>query len=387
MRIGLIGGGQLGRMMAQENDRLGLGHVFHVLDPNENCPMNGLARELLVGDYNDADLTRELALKVDVITYEIERGNIPVLKELRQEGLPIHPDPGALEKIKDKYLQAEFLRENDIPVPGFRNIGNVRDLEEAVEEFGRPLMLKARHGSYDGNGNKTVYDDTDLEEAYGHFNGMSFMAQQYVEFEKEISVIAARSVYGYVRMFPIAENEHGQNYNILKTSVMPAQLDQHVAWQARDTAQKVMDAFDAVGVFGIEMFVDNGQVCVNEIAPRVHNTGHATIEACAPSQFAQHLYAVTGRQLGDIEPIAPAVMKNILGPEDLEGEYQVVYSGDPIIDGIEVDGMHVHLYGKSGTRPHRKLGHVTILGEPEEVPSALTYRADYLMKNLEVVSR
>lgn len=352
MLIGIIGGGQLCRMMGQEIKRKNLPHEIIALDPTPNCPASPFIREQIVADFKDEEKIKELADKVDVITFEIELANSHVLKEIENLGKVVAPSPESLHTIQDKFRQKTFLKEKEILVPDFMKIESRDDLLEGLKNFGMPALLKATQDSYDGRGNFVIKSEEDVDKALEIFKNRSLMLEKFIEFDKEISIMAARSKNGEIKTYPPSENIHKEN--ILHMTIAPASISDEVALKAKKTAEKIMEVFGGAGVFGIEMFVTkDSRVLVNEIAPRVHNSGHHTIEACATSQFEQHIRAITGMDLGETNLINNAIMCNILGT-DFEGKYDVHHEDLP-------ENATVHIYGKEIAKPKRKLGHVTIL--------------------------
>lgn len=380
--IGVVGGGQLCLMMGEAIEKNSLPFRLIALDPTENCPAYPFLDEQLVGDFKEERLIRELADTSDIVTYEIELAGSNILQELETGGKIIHPSPQTLRIIQDKYTQFNFLRKNGIPVPYSREIKNSRDgLIEALNFFGMPVMIKARRDSYDGRGNFLLEEESQIEEALSQFNDRDLMAQRYVNFVKEISVIAVRSTTGKIQTYPVGENEHGKDYNILLTTIIPARINSSIEQKARNIAANTLNVLEGAGVFGIEMFVTENDVLINEIAPRVHNSGHYTIEACKTSQFENHLRAISGMDLGDTSLLRSTVMHNIIGEVGYEGPCQIIYDGKVIEGTKEINsGIYIHNYGKSA-RPWRKLGHLTIVGKDGENLDELQYRSSSI-KNL-----
>ena len=361
--IGVIGGGQLCRMMGEDIRAKKLPFELLALDPTPESPAYEFLSEQLVGDFKDPKKIRELASKSDVLTYEIELANGRVLEDLVEEGKPVHPAPETLQIIQDKYTQASFLRKNEIAVPDFIPVEYRTDFFKGMEMFGLPLMIKARTDSYDGRGNFVLRDKKQIDDLLQKFKGRQLMIQRYVPFDTEVSVIAARSTTGEVATYPVVENIHGRDYNILMTTIAPARVLPELAEKAKKLAEMTMESLKGAGVFGIEMLIQGDEILINEIAPRVHNSGHYTIEASETSQFEQHLRAITGMSLGDTKLSSPAVMHNIIGVEGFQGKYQITYNGQVINGTCEVEpGVYVHNYGKHEVKPWRKMGHVTIVG-------------------------
>jgi 5-(carboxyamino)imidazole ribonucleotide synthase len=368
--LGVVGGGQLGRMLAEAAAPLGVEVL--VLDPTPDCPAAPVARDQIVGAFDDPDAISRLADRADALTYEIELADPDHLADASAEAdVPVHPTPETLRTIQDKFLEKEMLSEAGIPVPAYRRVDSVADLEAAVEEFGA-VMLKAREGGYDGRGNVPVRSPDEaadaLREAVGTADEPSALAETFVDFEREVSVIGVQGD-GEVRTFPVGENVH--EAEILRETVVPARTSDDVKERAQSVARDVLDALDGRGVFGIELFeTTDGTILVNEIAPRPHNSGHWSIEGAVTSQFEQHARAVLGWPLGSTRQRAPTVSANILGtvdetrPAELGGVENV----------FERESAHLHWYGKDEVRPLRKMGHVTATdeeGDPADVAALL----------------
>ncbi len=352
--IGIIGGGQLGKMLALEAKRMSFGVI--VLDPTPDCPAASVSDEQIVADFKDLQAIENLARKCSVLTYEIELGNVEALKRLQKNGCNINPSPETLEIIQDKFLQKTFLKEAGIPVPDFARINNLSDLKAGLDKFGYPAMLKACKDSYDGRGNILIAKPHEAESALLEFKGKDLMLEKYVPFEKEVSVMVARSTKGGIACYPLAENIHKES--ILHMTIAPARVEACVKKKAEEIATRTMEVLKGAGIFGIEMFVTaGGEVLVNEIAPRPHNSGHYTIEACPVSQFEQHIRAVLGLPLGDASLLSPAAMINILGDGGKEGKYKL--SG--MNDVMSIRGASLHIYGKHVVKKKRKMGHITVL--------------------------
>ncbi|MCE9541298.1 5-(carboxyamino)imidazole ribonucleotide synthase [Candidatus Kaiserbacteria bacterium] len=345
--VGIAGGGQLGRMLADAAHRLGLRVV--TLDPESRGPAGQVSDEQIEGDYKDATMIRALAGKSDVLTYEIESVNAEALQQLAVEGFPVHPTPRTLAIIKDKLRQKEFLKEHGIAVAPFCE-------PQDAESLGYPYVLKARSGGFDGRGNATVADVSALAEALGKIGNVPAYAEGFVRFDKELAVVAARTASGEIRLYPVVETIHKDH--ICDTVIAPAQVDKKIADKAEHLAHSVLASFEGAGVFAIEMFLSGDEVVVNEVAPRVHNSGHWTIEGAVTSQFEQHIRAITGMPLGDTAMAAPAaVMINILGERNGPAEPKGVEEAE------KIPGVKVHIYGKMETRKQRKMGHITAVAD------------------------
>ena len=320
-----------------------------VLDPTENCPAAQAGAKQIVGDFKDEDAIVKLAEQSDIITYEIESGNTDVLSKVKAE---IEPSPSTLGIIQDKLLQKTFLLENELPISQFYKITSLDDLREKINELGLPVLLKSRRDAYDGRGNYKISSLEEIEKAYQYFDGKSMMVEKFGDFKMEVSVIAVRNTKGEIAVYPLVENIHEDN--ILKMTVAPARVSDDVINDAGEIAKKTMDVLKGAGVFGIEMFIDqNDRILINEIAPRVHNSGHHTLQSCRTSQFEQHLRAILGLELGSTDLIHRTIMCNILGPNGFEGKYKPVE--------IQKDGVYLKMYGKDVSKPQRKLGHFNVV--------------------------
>jgi len=349
-RLGIIGGGQLGMMITEAaqnlNDEIS---EITVLDPTENCPAAQAGAKQIIGDFKDKDAIVKLAEQSDIITYEIESGNTDVLSKLKAV---IEPSPSTLSIIQDKLSQKKFLSKNGLPVSQFYEIVSLDDLHEKINELSLPVLLKARRDAYDGRGNFKITSPDEVEKAYRHFDGKSLMVEKFVNFKMEVSVIAIRNTKGEIATYPMVENIHEDN--ILKITIAPARVSDDVIRNAGEIAKKTMQVLNGAGVFGIEMFIDqNNKILINEIAPRVHNSGHHTLQSCKTSQFEQHLRAILGLDLGSTDLVHKTVMYNILGPDGFEGKYKPVQ--------LEKDGVYLKMYGKNVSKPQRKLGHFNVV--------------------------
>ena len=353
-RLGIIGGGQLGMMITEAAKNLSeyISEIT-VLDPTENCPAAQAGAKQIVGNFKDEDAIVKLAEQSDIITYEIESGNTDVLSKLNAE---IEPSPTTLGIIQDKLLQKKFLSENELPVSQFYEITSLDDLREKINDLGLPVLLKARRDAYDGRGNFKITSPDEIEKAYQYFDGKSLMVEKFVNFKMEVSVIAARNTKGEIAAYPLVENIHENN--ILKITIAPARVSDDVIMDAGDIAKKTMEVLKGAGVFGIEMFIDqDDKILINEIAPRVHNSGHHTLQSCKTSQFEQHLRAILGLELGSTDLVHKTVMCNILGPDGYEGKYKPVE--------LEKDGVYLKMYGKDVSKQQRKLGHFNIVDQSD----------------------
>lgn len=371
--LGIIGGGQLGMMITEAAKKMPneISEII-VLDPTKDCPASKVGATQIIADFKDKDAIIELANKSDIITYEIESGDSDVLKSV-QDKSEINPSPESLKIIQDKFLQKSFLYENNIPVPDFIEIKNIEDIKKGLKKFGIPAMLKSRRDAYDGRGNFKINSEDEIQTAFNYFKGQSLLLEKFVPFTMEVSVIAARNTHGEIKTYPLVENIHKEN--ILRETIAPARVSEQIAKKAEQIAEKTMNVLKGAGIFGIEMFVtSNNDVVINEIAPRVHNSGHHTLQSSETSQFEQHLRAILGMELGSTKLIYNSIMYNILGSDGFTGEYIPLEITDP--------GMFLKMYGKQISKPHRKLGHINIIGDKGESIEELLIKLDTVKSKL-----
>jgi 5-(carboxyamino)imidazole ribonucleotide synthase len=348
-KLGILGGGQLGRMFIQE--AIGLNVCVHVLDPADNAPCAAIANVFVQGDFADYETVLNFGKEVDVITIEIEHVNIEALEELERIGKLVYPRPSALRTIKDKGLQKLFYAAHQIPTAPFVLVEN--KMEAALHVSEGPFMQKLRTGGYDGKGVTPFRNEADLEHA---FDAPSVL-EEMVHFEKELAVIVARNAFGELRVFPLVEMEFNSEANLVEFIFSPANVSVEVAHEAAEIAKNIVEQLDHVGLLAVELFLtETGQLLVNEVAPRPHNSGHHTIEACYTSQYAQHMRAILNLPLGDTALRSAGVMINLLGEKGFTGTAK--YEG--LEEVLSTQGAYVHLYGKEETKPFRKMGHITI---------------------------
>lgn len=365
--LGIIGGGQLGMMIAEaaKNMTEEIEKII-VLDPTENCPAAQVGAEQIVSDFKDKDAIVELSEKSDIITYEIESGDSDVLKSVERNA-EINPSPETLRVIQDKFLQKTFLKENNIPVPDFIQINSIEDVKKGIEGYGLPVLLKARRDAYDGRGNYKIDTTEDIQKAYDYFNGQKLMLERFVPFKMEVSVIASRNTKGQIKTYPLVENIHEEN--ILRETIAPARVSEQIIKNAEEISEKTMTVLKGAGVFGIEMFVtQDDQIVINEIAPRVHNSGHHSLQSSETSQFEQHLRAILGLELGSTKLVHNTIMYNILGNKSFQGEYRPLKLDD--------ENLYLKMYGKKVSKPLRKLGHFNLVGKDGETIDQLLERLE-----------
>ncbi len=371
--LGIIGGGQLGMMLTEAAKNMAKIEDVIVLDPTKNCPAVQAGAKLIQADFKDEQAIEELAKHCDIITYEIESGNSEVLKKM-QKNTVINPSPDTLKIIQDKLAQKTILHQNGIRVADFHQVSSVASLHDSIQEFGYPVLLKARRDAYDGRGNYKIDSKDQIQTAYNYFKGKPLMVERFVPFSMEVSVIAARNTGGEIATYPLVENMHEEN--ILRTTIAPARVSEDIAKKAQQLAEKTMNVLHGAGVFGIEMFVAHDELLINEIAPRVHNSGHHSLHSSKTSQFEQHLRAIMGLELGSTELLHPTIMYNILGEAGFEGRYKTV---DP-----KMKNCFLKMYGKDISKPKRKLGHINIVAEGNQTVDDLLAKAEKI-KNMHIL--
>lgn len=362
--IGIIGGGQLGRMMAIAARYMG--YQIAVLDPTPNCPTAQVADEHIVAAYDDMDAIRKLTETSDVVTYEFENVDLDAATYIEEQG-KLPQGAFALAVTQNREKEKNVTKDAGLPVPDFHIVTSGEACREVLAEFPLPAVIKTCRGGYDGKGQLKIESKEDIEAAVAFAaQGGSFIIESWIPFDQEISVLFSRSQSGEIAFFPIAENDHRDH--ILYQTIAPARISDELAVQARQAATKLAEEINIVGTFAIEMFVKNDTIFINEMAPRPHNSGHYTIESCDVSQFAAHIRAICGLPLEKIEQLQPAVMVNVLG-EDMPKALRA-FTAHP-------KGF-VHLYGKAEAKEKRKMGHVTFLAADREaaIRLAQSYEED-----------
>lgn len=372
LKLGILGGGQLGRMLIQQ--AINYNVTVKVLDPDRDAPCRKLCDEFVVGSLGDYETVYKFGKKVDLLTIEIEKINVDALEQLEKEGVLVYPQPRIIRLIQDKGLQKQFFKENGIPTAEFQIISSPEQLKQSRIPF--PYIQKLRRDGYDGKGVYKVIDESDLA---GAFTEPS-LVERWVDFEKELAVIVARNANGEIKTFPMVEMEFNPQANLVEFLISPSTFSFEIHQEAERIAKKVAESLNIVGLLAVEMFLDKkGQILVNELAPRPHNSGHQTIEGNVVSQFEQHLRAIFNQPLGDTTCLNNAIMINVLGEAGYEGP--AVYQG--IEKVLECTGVYIHLYGKALTKPFRKMGHVTIVDADRE---KAIEKARFVQKTLKVVS-
>jgi 5-(carboxyamino)imidazole ribonucleotide synthase len=355
MKIGIVGGGQLGRMFIQ--NALNYGHEIYTLDPDAEAPCSEISHEFICADRNDADAVYALGKKCDVVTIEIENVSIEALKKLESEGVKVFPQPRILEMVKDKGIQKQFYRDHGFPTAPFAIVDSKKEIHDHLDLL--PVMQKMRVGGYDGKGVTPIKSAADIDSG---FDAPSVL-EQWVDYEMELAVLVARNEKGDVKSFPVVEQVFDPEANLVDYLVSPARILQNIEAEARSLAERLIQEIDMVGLLAVELFLTkDGKVLINEIAPRPHNSGHHTIEACFTSQYDIHMRSILNWPLGDSSLRSPAAMINLLGEKGFSGP--VVYEG--MDTAIGMSGVYPHVYGKALTKPFRKMGHVTILGSSSD---------------------
>nr|WP_275982408.1 5-(carboxyamino)imidazole ribonucleotide synthase [Aquiflexum gelatinilyticum] len=353
--MGILGGGQLGRMVIQS--AISYNIDIHILDPDPNAPCKSICQKFVNGSLNDFDTVYSFGQECDTITIEIENVNTEALQKLADEGKDVFPQPHIIKMIQDKRLQKQFYKEKGIPTADFILTEDKADVIRNA--FFLPAVNKLGREGYDGRGVQILREESDLERAFE----APGLLEKLIDFEKEIAVIVAKNPNGEIKAFPVVECAFHPTANLVEFLFSPAQVSDDIEQKAQQIAIQVIEELGMIGILAVEMFVTkSGEILVNEIAPRPHNSGHHTIEANFTSQFEQHFRAVMGMPLGNTDTRCPAAMVNLLGEEG--------YTGDAYVEGMDEalsqKGVYVHLYGKKTTKPFRKMGHVTILDNEVE---------------------
>lgn len=349
LKIGVLGGGQLGRMMIQSAINYNLD--ISILDPDKNAPCAHMVQNFSLGKLTDPEVVYEWGKEFDLVTIEIENVSVEALKKLQANGVKVYPQPEVIELIQDKRRQKTFYKANRIPTADFVLTENKADVAKYKEMI--PAVNKLGTEGYDGRGVQMIRTEADLAQAFDKPG----LLEKMVDFDKELSVVVSRNENGEMNCFPVVELSYHPEYNLVEFLFAPAQVSKEVEEDAYSLAKDVIEKLDMVGLLAVEMFLSKeGQLLVNEVAPRTHNSGHHTIEANLTSQFEQHLRAILNLPLGSTQLITPAAMVNLLGEDG--------FTGDAKYEGMEecmaMEGVYIHLYGKKLTKPFRKMGHVTI---------------------------
>lgn len=374
--LGILGGGQLGKMLLQETRKWDI--QTHVLDPNPEAPCKIGCNRFETGNLMDFETVYNFGKRVDVLTFEIESVNVEALEKLESEGVKVYPGASTLRNIQDKGIQKQFYKKHEIPTAPFRIFETQRDLKEAIarKEIHLPFVWKSCKGGYDGRGVSIIRDIKDLASV----SGSACIAESLIPFKNELAVIVARNPSGETKTYPVVEMEFHPEANQVEYVICPARIDENVAGKAREVATKVSEALKHVGLLAVEMFqTEKDEILVNEVAPRPHNSGHYSIEASYTSQFEQHLRAILDLPLGRTDSKVGGVMVNLVGAEGYTGP--VIYKNMDEI--LVMDGVTPHIYGKKETRPFRKMGHVTIVNKDIKVARKT---AEEVKRKIKVIS-
>ena len=376
-KLGILGGGQLGKMMLYETRKYDIQTL--VLDPSPEAPSRISCDYFEHGDLMDYETVLQFGRKADVLTFEIESINIEALRQLESEGVKTYPSAATLEKIQNKAVQKEFYEKHNLPTAAFKRFPNLKLLKSDVNEqkVSLPFVWKSATGGYDGKGVSVIRTEADL----ANLPDAECIAENLVPFKNELAVIVARNPSGEVRTYPVVEMEFHPTANQVEYVICPARIENNVAEKARKLAEKVSEAFEHVGLLAVEMFqTEDDEILINEVAPRPHNSGHYSIEASYTNQFEQQIRAILDLPLGKTDSKLGGIMVNLVGDENHEGE--VLYKNIERIMGME--GVTPHIYGKKITRPFRKMGHVTIvnkdLGEARKI-------AEKVKNSIQVISK
>ena len=372
LQLGILGGGQLGRMLIQEAINFNI--TTHVLDPDKDAPCKHLCDHFTTGSLTDFETVYNFGKQVDLLTIEIEKVNVDALEQLENEGIVVYPQSRIIRMIQDKGLQKQFFRENNIPTSPFQIINGVADLKKSTFKY--PYIQKLRKDGYDGRGVLKIGSESDHIKA---FTAPSLI-EEWIDFEKELAVIVSRNENGEIKTFPCVEMEFNPEANLVEFLISPSTLNSEILKRADELAVSIANSLKIVGILAVELFLTkSGELLVNELAPRPHNSGHQTIEGNYTSQYEQHLRAIFNLPLGDTRSISNAVMINLLGEKGYEG----LAKFEGLNEILKIDGVYIHLYGKKITRAFRKMGHVTILDD-DRVKAV--EKARFVQKTIKVIT-
>jgi 5-(carboxyamino)imidazole ribonucleotide synthase len=372
IKLGILGGGQLGRMLIQAG--LDFNLYTLVLDPDPDAPCKPICNEFYHGSFADFKSVYNFGKKCDVVTIEIEHVNCDALAQLKAEGVTVYPDPEVIRTIQDKGLQKEFYRKNNLPTADFRLLRDASELNDQLAFL--PAFQKLRTLGYDGRGVQKISGPGDISKAFQEPS----VLEKLVDYEKEIAVICARNANGEIAVFPATELVFHPEFNLVDYLMAPANLSEELQKTVADLAKKVLEAFNMVGLLAVEMFLTkDGEVLINEVAPRPHNSGHHTMKANYTSQFEQLLRAILNLPLGETKQHSAAVMVNLLGEPGAVGDAR--YEG--LTETLQIPGVFVHLYGKKFTKPARKMGHLTVLAN---TTSEAHDKAEQARKYLKIIA-
>lgn len=361
--LGIIGGGQLGKMLIQAASKWDI-NTF-VLDPDPKCAAAGICTKFIQGSFRDRDQVIQFGQMVDLITFEIEHVNIDALYQLESEGKFIYPQPSALETIQDKGLQKVFYQQNNLPTASFQLFQDKASVIKAINEniISFPFVQKSRKEGYDGKGVVVIHSENDIERIFD----VPSVVEQAVDIDKELAVIVAKNTKGDTACFSAVEMEFSATANLVEQLLCPANIENAISEKLKSIAITIIEKLDMCGILAVEFFLDKkGEIFINEVAPRPHNSGHQTIEGAHTSQFEQHLRAILNFPLGSTGIIKPSIMINILGEDGHEGPVHY----ENFTESLAIEGVNIHIYGKKITKPFRKMGHVTIVDDSLEKAKA-----------------
>lgn len=371
-KVGILGGGQLGRMLIQS--AIDFNIDIHILDPDENAPCKNITSNFVIGSLTDFDTVYNFGKHCDIITIEIENVNTDALKKLEEEGKKVYPQPNVISLIQDKRKQKQFYLDNNIPTADFVLTEDKASVKNLLHRL--PAVHKLGKEGYDGRGVQILRTEKDLDKAFDKPG----LLERLIDFDKEIAIIVARNTSGEIKSFPAVELKFHPEHNLVEYLFSPATIEKDIEAEAQKIAYQIIASLDMIGLLAVEMFVTkDGKVLVNEIAPRPHNSGHQSIEGNITSQFEQHLRAIFDMPLGETDILIPTAMVNLLG--------EAGYTGTAKYQGLEkvlkVSGTHIHFYGKSVTKPFRKMGHVTITNHSLK---ELIEHAEFVKENLKIIA-
>ncbi len=370
--IGILGGGQLGRMLVKAGSDYGI--KLKAMDSDKNAPIKNFINDFTIGSITDYDQVMAFGKGCNILTIEIENVNTEALFALEKQGVNVFPQPHIIELIKDKSLQKQFYKENGIPTSPFKIVQSKEEVKALINKL--PFVNKRAKEGYDGRGVQIIRSKADLDKAFDTLG----IVEDLIPFEKEISIIIARNTKGEVKSYPAVELVFNPVHNLVEYLFAPAEITEDMEQKATAIAINIIEKLEMVGLLAVELFVTkNGEVLVNEVAPRPHNSGHQTIEANITSQYEQHLRAILGMPLGATDALTPSAMVNLLGEDNNTGI--AIYQG--LEEVLKEPGVHVHLYGKAETRPFRKMGHVTITNHDSK---ELKRIANFVKHTLKVIA-
>ncbi len=376
-KVGILGGGQLGKMLVQAGSKLG--YPLHILEKNKDFPTPQIWPHVIYGDFTQYEDVMAFGSEMDIITVEIEAVNTRALHDLVAQGKKVYPQPDILDTIKDKGLQKDFYQESGFPTSSYILVQDKAEVLELINtgKLSLPFVQKSRTDGYDGKGVTVIRTESDFESIFD----VPSVIEDLVDIQTEISIIVARNPKGEIKSFPAVEMMFHPTANLVEFLISPSKISEELQIKCKRISEALVQKMGIVGLLAVELFVTNSdEVLINEVAPRPHNSGHHTIEANATSQYEQHIRAILNLPLGETEILSPAAMVNILGHPDHTGEA----SYDGLEECLQIPEAHIHLYGKTTTKPYRKMGHATVVARSLE--DAIK-RARILKDRLQVISK